>query len=421
MTADAISCGGAAVFRTADHSYVGELVRRGTMSEEDARTSRYSNVITRAIGAGTEVIPEVDHVDYKPGDRFALMSDGIWGSMPEPQLVVLLCSDEDPAELVVDVAERVDAIGVNKGGGHDNLTLAVVDIPGSKEKSVTTTVNDKFKKSAGASVAPKATASAQAAPAKNLTVKPGSQKRPEPKKAQTEEEIEKAPRSGGHGVTTWLLVTLLIAAIGVISWLLYTRGAEDDVVADNNPANTGIIDNRTSVKSDTGQTGVTSDNNSTKDNTSQPQVNGGQTQAQTEGARRIQEVNDAAKSRENETQTQGQPEEKHVDGNVKEMNRAIDLAIKKLEELRDYNKKEKSKDDKKLIRGREALYNDIYSAVTVAETNAPSNMKEDFKKLKENIDKNKRQLSRSMFENQSSQECLTAVAACTKQLESLKK
>lgn len=134
--------GGKSLFRTADHSYVGELVRRGVISEEEARNSNYSNVITRAIGTGTDSRPEVDEVSFKPGDRFALMTDGIWGSMPEPQLVVLLCSDETPEELVTDLSDRVDNIGVSEGGGHDNLTIAIVDIPLNPQP--VKTINDSF-------------------------------------------------------------------------------------------------------------------------------------------------------------------------------------------------------------------------------------------------------------------------------------
>lgn len=134
------------VFRTADHSYVGELVRRGTMSEEEARNSKYSNVITRAIGAAPEISPEVQEVSYKPGDRFALMTDGIWGSMPEPTLVKLLSEKYQPAEIVPEIAAHVDALGRQKGGGHDNLTIAIVDIPG-RRASVNDAAAERFNKS----------------------------------------------------------------------------------------------------------------------------------------------------------------------------------------------------------------------------------------------------------------------------------
>lgn len=120
---------GQIAFRTADHSYVAEMVRRGTLTEEQARTSGYSNVITRAIGGAPEVDPETDVVAVRPGDRFALMSDGIWGTMPEPTLVGRLSQATDAATVTEDLTTQVDTLGHDNGGGHDNLTLAVVDIP----------------------------------------------------------------------------------------------------------------------------------------------------------------------------------------------------------------------------------------------------------------------------------------------------
>ncbi len=127
---------GKMIFRTSDHSYVAELVKRGTLSEEEARNSKYSNIITRAIGVQPSIDPEVDTVVTKPGDRFALMSDGIWGTMPEEHLVKLLGVSETPNIVVAELADRVDAMGHNLGGGHDNLTLAVVDIPYKPHKNV---------------------------------------------------------------------------------------------------------------------------------------------------------------------------------------------------------------------------------------------------------------------------------------------
>lgn len=125
--------GGKVIFRTNDHSYVGEMVRHGTLTEEEARTSQYSNVITRAIGGSQEIEPEVDDVDYRPGDRFALMSDGIWGAIPEPQLIRFLTQQQDPADLVPHITFNIDSLGADNGGGHDNLTLAIIDLPNSKK------------------------------------------------------------------------------------------------------------------------------------------------------------------------------------------------------------------------------------------------------------------------------------------------
>lgn len=136
--------GNRAVFRTADHSHVGEMVRHGTLTEEEARTSPYSNVITRAIGAEPTVQPELDTVEYKPGDRFALMTDGIWGVVPEPQLVKFLTANVAPSKLTPEICRNIDALGSDNGGHHDNLTLAIIDIPprGAAAKAQASAINE---------------------------------------------------------------------------------------------------------------------------------------------------------------------------------------------------------------------------------------------------------------------------------------
>jgi len=126
---------GKVAFRTADHSYVAEMVRKGELTEEQARLSNHSNVITRAIGIRPTVEAEIDKVGVKAGDRFALMSDGIWGTMQEVHLVGSLCSDEELPLVVGELADRVDAMGHNNGGKHDNMTLAVVDFPAAAKQT----------------------------------------------------------------------------------------------------------------------------------------------------------------------------------------------------------------------------------------------------------------------------------------------
>lgn len=216
------------IFRTSDHSYVGELVRRGTMTEEDARTSRYSNVITRAIGAGTDISPEVDEVTWRPGDRFALMSDGIWGTMPEPRLVSLLAERSDPATLVPDIAARVDALGKNNGGGHDNLTLALVDLPGQQQ-----TVNDRFRtddrktSSAGSPASSRQSEASVARP--DHAMSPGQDDSESGYVLEEIEEKESAENKKRHTCAIiWILAAALFACIIVIIFLLARPGKSGD-------------------------------------------------------------------------------------------------------------------------------------------------------------------------------------------------
>lgn len=116
------------VFRTFDHSMVFEMVSQGVITEEQARLSAQSNVITRALGIKPDIEVEVHELAYEKGDRFLLCTDGIHGTMSEPELLRLVTSRKNKLGVMVDnVATTVDNIGRSSGGGHDNLTLAVVE------------------------------------------------------------------------------------------------------------------------------------------------------------------------------------------------------------------------------------------------------------------------------------------------------
>lgn len=117
------------VFRTFDHSMVFEMVAQGVITEEQARLSAQSNVITRALGIQPDVEVEVHEIPYEKGDRFVLCTDGIHGTMPEKDLVKMLTDKKCKlGAMVDDVATYVDNLGRSSGGGHDNLTLAVVEM-----------------------------------------------------------------------------------------------------------------------------------------------------------------------------------------------------------------------------------------------------------------------------------------------------
>ena len=115
------------VFRTKDHSMVGEMVRQGSLTEEQARLSANTNIITRAIGANSFAEPDIEVVSYEKGDRFLLCTDGIWGQMPEKELVENACLDRNVTTIVERIANLADKRGLESGGHHDNLTIAVIE------------------------------------------------------------------------------------------------------------------------------------------------------------------------------------------------------------------------------------------------------------------------------------------------------
>lgn len=116
------------VHRTTDHSRVMLRVLRGDISEEEARTSSDSNIITQALGhSGANMHSDVTKVPYLKGDRFVLCSDGVWGAFPQPELVAMLTSNRNVGGTVDNTVISVDDAGRQAGGTHDNLTLALIE------------------------------------------------------------------------------------------------------------------------------------------------------------------------------------------------------------------------------------------------------------------------------------------------------
>ncbi len=114
---------GALVQLTKDHSYVQEQVDAGLLTPEQARYHPYSNVITRCVGAGESVEPDLYAGDVKPGDVFLVASDGLTGMVDDRRLQQILLSRAGPGRIV-------DALiaDANGRGGLDNITAIVVQV-----------------------------------------------------------------------------------------------------------------------------------------------------------------------------------------------------------------------------------------------------------------------------------------------------
>jgi PPM family protein phosphatase len=107
-----------------DHSLVNEQIKAGMITPEEARHSRYKNIITRSVGFEDEVQVDVMGLLTEPGDTFVLCSDGLANMVEDKELRELVRNhplQELPRRLV-DLA--------NERGGDDNITVIVVRIEG---------------------------------------------------------------------------------------------------------------------------------------------------------------------------------------------------------------------------------------------------------------------------------------------------
>lgn len=103
-----------------DHSFVGERVRAGLFTPEQAKTSPYRHIITRAMGMEDEVRADVAAHEVRQGDRFLLCTDGLTEMVDDGELGRILAGSE-PGEAV----EKLIA-AANDAGGVDNITAVVV-------------------------------------------------------------------------------------------------------------------------------------------------------------------------------------------------------------------------------------------------------------------------------------------------------
>ena len=102
---------------TDDHSLVAEQVRIGALTKEQAAVAAGRNVITRALGRRGEIEVDMFSVDWEPGDALLLCSDGLWGQVSDPQMLIVIQEmDVQPAvEQLIRMAMRShapDNIGV---------------------------------------------------------------------------------------------------------------------------------------------------------------------------------------------------------------------------------------------------------------------------------------------------------------------
>jgi len=104
---------------TEDHSWIAEQLRAGSISEAEAKSSKFRHVITKSIGFEREIDADTKSVPISAGDCFLLCSDGMTNYVEHAELeriVAMTWYRRLPATLV-ELA--------NSRGGDDNITVVV--------------------------------------------------------------------------------------------------------------------------------------------------------------------------------------------------------------------------------------------------------------------------------------------------------
>ena len=113
--------GGVCAQITNDHSFVAEQVRLGSMNPEEAGSSPFQSLITRAIGASDSVEPDIFTGTLEPGDIILLTSDGLTRYADARSIAGLILSGGNlhgACQALINEAKRQGAV--------DNVTCLLI-------------------------------------------------------------------------------------------------------------------------------------------------------------------------------------------------------------------------------------------------------------------------------------------------------
>lgn len=104
---------------TDDHSWIAEQLRSGSISEAEAKSSKFRHVITKSIGFERDIEADMKSVPVSAGDCFLLCSDGMSNYIEHGELerIVAMTWYRRLPETLIELA--------NQRGGDDNITVVV--------------------------------------------------------------------------------------------------------------------------------------------------------------------------------------------------------------------------------------------------------------------------------------------------------
>jgi len=111
---------------TKDQSLVQQLVDVGQISESEAETHMFRNVILQALGAQSDVAPVTGRIRLRQGDVLLLCSDGLSGKLRSEDIQQIVVNSQG------DLAKACDHLidEANNRGGEDNITVVLARFQG---------------------------------------------------------------------------------------------------------------------------------------------------------------------------------------------------------------------------------------------------------------------------------------------------
>jgi PPM family protein phosphatase len=116
---------GAAQQITKDQSLMQQLIEAGEMTQDQAEVSERRNIILQALGPDSTVRPDFTVQPIARGDTLVMCSDGLTTHLRATDIARIVSASRDPD----DACEQLIA-AANADGGHDNITVLVVQFGG---------------------------------------------------------------------------------------------------------------------------------------------------------------------------------------------------------------------------------------------------------------------------------------------------
>lgn len=108
---------------TEDHTYVNTLVKLGIITKDEAEVHDERHKITKAVGAESEIKPDISRIKISKGDKIVLCTDGLSGELSEDEMESILARGENMTETCKLLVEAA-----NENGGNDNITAICIEI-----------------------------------------------------------------------------------------------------------------------------------------------------------------------------------------------------------------------------------------------------------------------------------------------------
>lgn len=107
---------------TIDHTYVMEMLKNGSLTEEELYNHPNKNIITRAVGTQSYVEVDTFQIELHQKDIVMMCSDGLSNMIKDNEILEIIIKSSDIEDAATSLIERA-----NLNGGLDNISVILIN------------------------------------------------------------------------------------------------------------------------------------------------------------------------------------------------------------------------------------------------------------------------------------------------------